>query len=368
MKNRFIYLIFIPIVMLMACGDLNDIQQKYLDEEPIVYLGTIDSLTAYSGKDRVKLTWYLSSDPRLDQTIIYWNQRKDSVVVDITRTNDERQKDSVFISVPEGTYTFEVINRGEKGEISVKQEIQGQSYGDVYEGTLRSRPLNNVSLNASISGATLTWDSQVNKTRIGTEVRYRNTSSGEWETYIVPEKYATLDLSNTGNELWNPDDIIYITGLHCPAGCIDTLRTRSDVVQFATYTVVSGVRKEFTAAGAAGAVTNYALPITKHFWYFGSNKNLLFSDYWGAFSLDLTLSTSNLTLNNDNTITNKGLVYAAGGVTVSYTILDSEFSSGKKSTYDPATKNITLYSMRKVAASGAYTVMEEVLAPVSTNP
>lgn len=369
MKNRFIYLVFTFIIVFISCDDLDDIHQKYLDEKPVAYLGITDSLTAYSGKERVKLVWYQSADPRLKQTVIYWNQRKDSVVIDISQASPEKQKDSIFISVPEGTYTFEAVNKGNDGEISIKQEVQGRSYGTVFEGTLRHRPLSTIRENASISGVNLTWENQVNKTRIGTEVKYRNTATGEWETHFLSEKFGALSLPNTGNRLWNPDDIIYITALHLPAGAVDTLQSTTYTMQGCKYMATEGKRREFNAEGVYTGMTTYT-NLEKFIWYMGLNgKESLQCNRFGSFGIytDFVLNQFLMTIENDYTINTTGF-QKSNATTKTMDFFNSDKSDGNISTFDPDTGVLTLYVMRKTIPAGLFTVMEEVLTPVSTNP
>ncbi len=365
MNSRFIYLVFVFVFMFSACGDINDIQQKYLDEKPVAYLGIADSLIAYSGKRRVKLTWYLNADPRIKQTIIYWNQRNDSIVRNIVRTNPERQKDSVLISVSEGTYTFEVVNRGQNGEVSIKQEVQAQSYGEIYEGSLRMRPLSSITLLRDTAGVKLNWETQPNRNRLGVEVRYRNINTGEWEKHFILEKFLSLELPYTGSRLWHADDIIYASALYLPINSIDTLRTPDYMIQGCHYKVREGKRTSYNAQG--GVTENIAYKdISKFIWYTGLNsKETLQANCFGNFGLytNFVENVFLMKIQSDYGVT------VSGFQGTSMNFFNSNRSGDNVSSLDLATGILSLYKMRiTTAASPVTTVFEEVLVPRRSEP
>lgn len=351
-------------IVLSACDDLNEIHQKYLDEKPVSYLGIADELTAYGGEGYVKLTWIQNADPRVVKTVIYWNHRDTSVVKDFVRTTPGAQKDSVFIDVPEGIYTFEVVNVDEDGGVSLATEAQGRSYGDVYKGALRFRPLKSIERKDAISGVLISWDTQLDKTRIGTEVKYRNSVTGQWEVFLVRESDLILELPNAGNRLWNPDDIIYFSSLHRPQACIDTLKSQAFAHQCCLYTVAQGKRMEFNASGVhTGTDVNYS-DLEKNIWYAAINKkNTLQCNRFGNFGIKATtLIQFYMTIKEDYTVTVNGFENASDG-TKTMDFYDSDKSDGKISTFDPETGTLVLYTMRKTIPGGAYTVMEETLIP-----
>src|SRR5690242_19096634 len=79
-------------LILSSCQKMDHIQKKYAEKAETIYLGKIDSIQSYPGFGRVKLTWYMNADPRIDQTIIYWNRRQDSLVKNFNRTTPGMQK------------------------------------------------------------------------------------------------------------------------------------------------------------------------------------------------------------------------------------------------------------------------------------
>src|SRR5690554_2364197 len=109
--------LFAALACIVSCVDMNEFQSQYHDTEERVYLGKVDSIKSISGFGRAMITWYVTADPKIEQTIIYWNQREDSIVRDFNRKTPGVQKDSIIIeNLPEGSTLFEFRNVNSKGE------------------------------------------------------------------------------------------------------------------------------------------------------------------------------------------------------------------------------------------------------------
>ena len=80
-----------------SCDSMNDIQSKFADQDEQVYLGKVDSIRAFPGFGRAKITWYIGADPKIEQTVIYWNMRSDSIIKDFVRTGSGLQRDSIIV-------------------------------------------------------------------------------------------------------------------------------------------------------------------------------------------------------------------------------------------------------------------------------
>ncbi|MFV0313409.1 MAG: DUF4998 domain-containing protein [Dysgonomonas sp.] len=142
MKNtiKFLWLGYIIFLCckLTSCSDMDD-YLKYLDGVP-TYTGIVDSVNFHSGDERVVFTGLLTSDPKIRQVKIFWNNRKDSLILNINRTSGV---DTLFLPIPlkEGRYNFEVISFDDKGIPSITVAKTGISYGAEYKKGLYNRPV-----------------------------------------------------------------------------------------------------------------------------------------------------------------------------------------------------------------------------------
>jgi hypothetical protein len=130
------------LVVEISCDDIDDIHSKYAGREERVYLGKVDSLKVYPGFGRSKVTWYIGADPRIEQTVIYWNMRRDSIVKDFVRTTTGLQKDSIIIeNLPERSILYEFRNKNSKGETSLYSSIAVSAWGENFASDLPGRKL-----------------------------------------------------------------------------------------------------------------------------------------------------------------------------------------------------------------------------------
>ncbi len=140
--NRFSIILssLVTLLLYSSCDKMNDIQKEYEDRGEKVYLGKVDSIKAFSGVNQVKLTWYMTADPKIQKTIIYWNMRNDSIVRPFSRTTPGLQKDSIVIqNLPEDTHVFEFRNVNDAGETSLISTASGIVWGEEYKNGLKGR-------------------------------------------------------------------------------------------------------------------------------------------------------------------------------------------------------------------------------------
>lgn len=128
------------LACIISCDDMNEIQKEFADREEQVYLGKVDTIRSVPGFGKVKLTWYLGSDPKIEQTIIYWNERQDSIVKNVNRTSSNLMRDSIIIeNLPEGSTLFEFRNVNSRGESSLFTSATATVWGKTFAEGLRVR-------------------------------------------------------------------------------------------------------------------------------------------------------------------------------------------------------------------------------------
>jgi hypothetical protein len=126
-------------LIIPACSDMDD-YLKYTDGKEIIYTGKVDAMIFRSGKERVVFNGWLVSDPSINKVSIYYNNRKDSVILPVERTDGIDILEHEFL-LPEGTYNFEVYTYNGKGNSSVVSYETGKSYGVRYMASLYDRPI-----------------------------------------------------------------------------------------------------------------------------------------------------------------------------------------------------------------------------------
>lgn len=122
------------LLSVMGCGDMNELHQTYLDRGETIYTGAIDSLEVCGGLNRAQLKWEMNADPRITDLVIRWNNKKDSVVLAVDRSEPDKigiYKDSLVLDeyLSEGSILFQLYTRDNLGHTSVIREITGEVYG-----------------------------------------------------------------------------------------------------------------------------------------------------------------------------------------------------------------------------------------------
>jgi hypothetical protein len=120
---------------------MNSLHQKYIDQGETIYIGRVDSVMAFPGNERVKLTWMNNSDPRIARTVIYWNNNTDSTEVNINRTQSGIMELEHIFNIPEGAYELNVVNKDIDGNRSLSASKSVLIFGPKYISTLNNRSM-----------------------------------------------------------------------------------------------------------------------------------------------------------------------------------------------------------------------------------
>ncbi len=197
MKNTSKILSSLALVILVlwtACTPMDE----YLDYVPngeIVYPGKVDSIKAYSGKNRVKIEGLLTTDPNVTKLIVFWNTSRDSVIVPVVKTENVDTVSVMIENLAENTWSFIIRTEDNEGNRSVPVYTFGTSYGERYQLGL----INQIMYQPVYSEGILTaeWgEVDFLEGLIGSEVVYENvdgTQSKIWRSVASKEKLIIDD-------------------------------------------------------------------------------------------------------------------------------------------------------------------------------
>lgn len=192
--------------------------KRKVEAAPVVLFEPSEA-KGYDGYKRVKLMWSQNVESDLHKTSIIWGQTEDQTCEKIFNREAESglQRDSIYIDLPEGEYTFKLTNMDAEGNASEPVEIKARVYGDEYVASLETRPVTNFAYQESISRVNLTfaaWDKGLD-----TELRYTRTN-GQEIVSIIANSNNTATCNNIGENA-----TIEIRSRYCPENCIDTMRS-----------------------------------------------------------------------------------------------------------------------------------------------
>lgn len=183
-KILYLLIVILAVGSVSSCKDMDGIYQEFLIPNGKKYPQRPDSLKAFAGYNKLRVTWLEAKDPSLTHAMVYWNNYLDSLRVDLNN-----QKDTIVVDIEglnESTYTFYVVTFDRNGNASIPSEVSGTAYGDNFLMGATDRTIAS-SLRDNDRVGTITWN---NKTAdlVYSEVRY-TTSSGETKTVrVLPDE------------------------------------------------------------------------------------------------------------------------------------------------------------------------------------
>ena len=186
MKN----IILIGIILgFLSCKSQDSIYEEYLVPNGLIYAAKAMNVKAFSGKDRILISWQNGSDPKVERARISWSNDAQWVDVDL---NEDMKIVSKEIELEENTYSFKIRTYDTDGNISIPVVVTGTVYGDKYESSLVNRIIKSSTFNGDL---TLEWFG-VDETEVGIELAY---------TDIEGEKNIFIDRSETVSLIPNFD-------------------------------------------------------------------------------------------------------------------------------------------------------------------
>lgn len=253
MNTRYIqYGCYIGLVLavffLGSCSKMDDTYHHFWENGENIYPASPDSLMAYSGRNRVKLTWLIIGDPSLTKAIIYWNNETDSLAIPVkgVSSGSADTMNVILDNLAEGAYSFDIYTFDKYGNRSVVGNVVGKVYGDSYAGSLLTRIVDNNSL----LGDTLhiKWGDPADATSLGVELRYTDINGIARTRLVTPDADTTVI---PGFDVNASHYFTYRTLFLPDSTAIDTFYTKYDSVR------VLGPRTDLSTAGWTVTVSSY---------------------------------------------------------------------------------------------------------------
>lgn len=244
--------VFVLAAGLWSCTNMDEGYNEFTKGGEVSYTGKIDSLHIYAGKNRVNVKGLIISDPKVTEVRVFWNSRKDSVVVPIIRTSGVDVLNVIIDGLEENIYNFEVRTYDKLGNESIPVFKIGNAYGQRYEATLLAAIMNRniatgISNGATLNGTLESLNDFTNKSSY-TILTYTATDNTE-KQLVIQSKQSSFTIT----DYKSGTDVKYKTAYQPEVGAIDvfftpekTFSTQTDVTS--TYLVNSNFETSPTGA------------------------------------------------------------------------------------------------------------------------
>jgi hypothetical protein len=212
MKKIFaIISICLTAMLLTACGDMLDDIRQYIDKGETIYVGKIDSLRTYPGREKIEVRGNLPYGLTQTKCVISWTNSSGEIgskTLDIIRTSPDDDISILFENMQEGAYEFTAITYDEKGNSSIPVTVNGYVYGNLYVQSLINRGISGDIVTSYEEGefvATIAWLPLNYADALGTWLEYELAGGGT-ESVFVPTNEMTTKIQNAqpgGNFTWH---------------------------------------------------------------------------------------------------------------------------------------------------------------------
>ncbi len=190
---KYLGVIIALVLVVASCSKMNETYKDFLEGGEYIYVGKADSVKCRGGKNRIQVEFLLVSDPKIVKYVIYWNNRVDSIVNPVSRSEGV---DTIRVVVDRklmlGPNNFEIYTFDKEGNKSMKVEAQGFMYDESFQSQIVVRGLKPFSRFADTS--IVTWFPSVSG-EVRTEITYIDKSDVTHVVSIYPTSNE-IDLKN----------------------------------------------------------------------------------------------------------------------------------------------------------------------------
>jgi hypothetical protein len=227
-----------------ACRKMDDYKDKYLGSGEISYAGKLDSAAIYSGDGRVIVHGLLIADPKIKQIKVFWNFRKDSLVIPVVRTSGIDTINAELKNMVEGVFSFEIVTYSDRGDKSVTVNVSGRAYGEQYKKALLNRSVSLPEMNTTPGNVTLDWGKvDASGGMLGTQLTYPDANNVTRSIFVRADSLSVV-LNNA-----KPNGIISYRSLYKPDSlCVDTFYTAYNTMEIKVKTDVTALYMKNTTS------------------------------------------------------------------------------------------------------------------------
>ncbi|NHA02467.1 hypothetical protein G7092_01600 [Mucilaginibacter sp. HC2] len=191
MKKIKYHILFICslVITLYSCqkNNLGNDYKNYYTGHEIVYTGAVANAVVQPGNLEIGLKWKASTDPSITKYVIYYNNKADSQIVNISGKADTIK--TVIKGLAEYTYSFTIYSYDAKGNKSIPYEVNNAKvYGPIYISTLLNRGYNATTpYSVSKNGYVTLNFIQPDTINIGTTIKYTNRAGQSVQKVLSPD-------------------------------------------------------------------------------------------------------------------------------------------------------------------------------------
>ncbi|WP_316793654.1 DUF4998 domain-containing protein [Pedobacter frigoris] len=182
---------FLLLIIIASCNKEGYNYDNYLKGKEVTYTGRVSNFLANPGNKRVQLRWTPSSDRSVSKYVVYYNNKRDSVVVP---AKNEATSDTIKVIIPnleEYIQDFTLFTVDAAGSRSVGQTLTAvKVYGPLYVSSLRNRRFTTSSLSAT--NLTMNFAENTDTINVTTKLTYNDATGSTVDMFLHPESLKVV--------------------------------------------------------------------------------------------------------------------------------------------------------------------------------
>ena len=251
MKHIYLTIVCGLLFLTYSCGDVLDSIQPYLDKGETIYVGKLDSIKAYPGKNRVKIEGLMLYGINQMKCVIQWKSPQTSEE-QIREFSVERKvvgENYIIMlnDMEEGQHDFFITTHDDAGNSSIRAEVSAYIYGERYEETLENRSIRNLVPSQIVDeegvynwATRIDWNYSIGDGIVGCNIEYETTDGSIKKRFIPVEEQVTI-LTETKSK----GKLTYTTTYLPDTLSIDTFYTITKEIQLPEHSYV-GINADLT--------------------------------------------------------------------------------------------------------------------------
>lgn len=203
-------------------GEGNEDDEPDEDTRPLTAPANVKSKDGFK---RVQLSWEQTIDSSIEKTRIIWGLTEDQAheMPFERKEQSGTQAEEIILDLPEGEYTFSIVNLDKDGNKTEAVEVKARAYGDAFVETLATRAVNSFSYNVAGRSASLTLGAaSADKGMVNTKAVYRHVTTGEQVSKTIRNSATDTSCENIG-----PSEQIEIFSVYRFDNCLDDIQSKS---------------------------------------------------------------------------------------------------------------------------------------------
>ncbi len=225
-----------------ACQEMEDIHADFIKGGEKIYAAVPDTVIIMPGNHRLQLKWLVNNGANIKKSVVEWtdNGQDFSKTVDVSLNSP---LDSVLVmldNLEEKSYLFKTYNIDKDGNRSIKVQVAGLVYGDIYKSSLTNRIITSLVGGGTTDSVVVNWRLP-NDGNTGVELSYKSRSGEMVKKWVKPEDTRTV-LRN-----WESLGTMTYKSFYIPTPtAIDTFATEPAEVDLPIYIEFKGVKLDKT--------------------------------------------------------------------------------------------------------------------------